>query len=107
MYSEAAEAASPRGEMFEERPSSSMMTGSGMMMVHLRLSTRDENMEREDKRILVSMTRVVWPGTARGGWRTVPAFRGPRGRRLESGGEGTRCEDSTELCNSRSRACKR
>ena len=39
--------------------SSSMMTGSGTTTVHCRLSTSEEMIERDDKRTLVSTTRVV------------------------------------------------
>ena len=55
----AARAASPSGEVFADRPSSSMMTGNGTRTVHRRLSTTEANMERDDKRMLVSMTRTV------------------------------------------------
>ena len=49
----------PSGEELEERPLSSMTTGTGMTTVQRRLSMTDASMDREDKRMLVSTTSIV------------------------------------------------
>jgi len=41
------------------KPSSSIMTGRGMITVQRRLSTREANIERDDSRMFVSMTSTV------------------------------------------------
>lgn len=47
------------GESDVAKPSSSMMTGRGMITVQRRLSTREANIERDDSRMLVSTTSTV------------------------------------------------
>ena len=42
--------------------SSSIMTGRGTMMVQRRLSMREETIDKDERRMLVSTTRTVYPG---------------------------------------------
>ena len=53
MYTTASWAASSSRDGLEERPSSSIMTGTGMTTVHRRLSTMDAMADREDNTTLV------------------------------------------------------
>ena len=57
------EASASWGESDVAKPSSSITTGKGMITVQRRLSTRETNIERDDKRRFVSMTSTVKPGT--------------------------------------------
>lgn len=52
-------ASESRGESDMAKPSSSIMTGRGMITVQRRLSTRVANIERDDNRMFVSTTRTV------------------------------------------------
>jgi hypothetical protein len=47
------------GESDVAEPSSSIMTDKGMITVQRRLSTREANVKRDDKRRFVSMTSTV------------------------------------------------
>ena len=59
------------------------MTGRGMMMVQHRLSIREETIDKDERRILVSTTRTVYPGMMDKGAREPTACFGARalGRR--------------------------
>ena len=74
MYDMAASAASPSWEVFAERPSSSIMTGRGMMMVQWRLSMSEEIIDKDERRMLVSTTSTVYPGIIDNGARESMAF---------------------------------
>ena len=74
MYVMAVSAASPSWEVLAERPSSSIMTGRGMMMVQRRLSMREETIDNDERRMLVSTTRTVYPGMMDNGTREPMAF---------------------------------
>jgi hypothetical protein len=83
MYDMAVSAASPSWEVFAERPSSSIMTGRGIMMVQQRLSMSEETIDKDERRMLVSTTSTVYPGMIANGTRESMAFFDPRvlGRR--------------------------
>ena len=74
MYDMAKSAASPSWEVLAERPSSSIMTGRGMIMVQRRLSMRDEIIDKDERSMLVSTTRTVYPGIIDKGTRESIAF---------------------------------
>ena len=63
MYVMAVSAASPSWEVLAERPSSSIITGRGIMMVQQRLSMSEEIIDKDERRMLVSTTRTVYPAT--------------------------------------------
>ena len=56
------------------QPSSSIMTGSGMMVVQRRFSMREEIIDKDESKMLVSMTRTVYPGMIDNGSRESMAF---------------------------------
>ena len=60
------------------------MTGRGMMKVQRRLSMREETTDKDERRMLVSTTRTVYPGIMDNGTRESIVFFGTRalGRRL-------------------------
>ena len=74
MYVIAVSAASPSWEVLAERPSSFIMTGRGMMIVEQRLSMREETIDKDERRMLVSTTRTVYPGMMDNGTRESMAF---------------------------------
>ena len=74
MYAMAVSAASPSCEVLAERPSSSIMTGRGMMIVQQRLSMREETIDKEERRMLVSTTRTEYPGMMDSGTRESMVF---------------------------------
>ena len=74
MYDMAVPAASPSWEVFAERPSSSIMTGRGMMMVQRRLSMSEETIVKDERRMLVSTTSTVYSGMIDNGTRESMAF---------------------------------
>ena len=74
MYDIAVSAASPSWEVFAERPSSSIMTGRGIMMVQRRLSMSEEIIDKDERRMLVSTTSTVYPGMIVNGTRESVAF---------------------------------
>jgi hypothetical protein len=51
MYDMAVSTASPSWEVFAERPSSSIMTGRGIMMVQRRLSMSEEIIDKDERSI--------------------------------------------------------
>lgn len=55
----AAPAASPSWAVLDERPSSSMIAGTGTIIVHWLFSRMDASDDNEDKRMLVSMTSII------------------------------------------------
>ena len=77
-YVMAVSAASPSWEVLVERPSSSIITGRGMIMVQRRLSKREEIIDKDESRMLVSTTRTVYPGMIVNGTRESMAFFGVR-----------------------------
>ena len=87
IYVMAVSAASPSWEVLAERPSSSITTGSGMIMVQRRLSMREEIIDNDDRRMLVSTTRTVYPGIIDDGTRESMAFLDARARGRRRGGE--------------------
>lgn len=74
MYVMAVSAASPSWEVLAERPSSSIMTRSGMMTVQRRVSMREEIIDKDERSMLVSTTRTVYPGMIDNGARESMAF---------------------------------
>ena len=74
MYVMAVSAASPSWEVLAERPSSSIITGRGMIMVQRRLSVREEIIDKDDRSMLVSTTRTEYPGIIDNGTRESTAF---------------------------------
>ena len=87
IYVMAVLAASPSWEVFAERPSSSIMTGRGMMMVHRRLSMREEIIDKDERRMLVSITRTVYPGMMDNGTRASMVFFDARALGRRRGGD--------------------
>jgi hypothetical protein len=74
IYDKALSAASLSWEVFAERPSSSIMTGRGIMMVQRRLSMSEEIIDKDERRMLVSTTRTVYPGMIDNATRESMAF---------------------------------
>lgn len=80
-------AASPSWEVLAESPSSSIMTGRGMMMVQRRLSIKEETVEKDERRMLVSTTSTVYPGMMDNGARESVPFFGTRALGRRWGGD--------------------
>jgi hypothetical protein len=80
--------------VLDERPSSSMITGTGTIIVRRLFSMMDVSYDNEEKGLLVLMTSIVYLGMMR---RSAPVERSFQGRR--EGGEedatGERFSDST------------
>ena len=87
IYVMAVSAASPSWEVLAERPSSSITKGSGMIMVQCKLSMREEIIDNDDRRMLVSTMRTVYPGIIDDGTRESMAFLGARALGQQQGGE--------------------
>ena len=80
-----------------------MMTGSGSTMVHCRLSTREANIGRDERRIFVSTTRIVNPGTTR----RLDTLDSRAACRRREGRDREICDVASRLCRYRRRACDR
>jgi len=87
MYVMAVSAASPSWEVLAERPSSSHITGRGMIMVQRRLSMREKIIDNDDRRMFVSTTRTVYPGMIDNGTRESADFFGARALGRRWGGD--------------------
>ena len=90
LYSTAAVAASPKDKLLVAMPSKSVMTARGTRILQQRFSIREAmKMDNEERSMLVSMTRTLYPGVIRKEVNFDGLVLGTRrGRR---GADGVRC----------------
>ena len=72
-------------------------------MVHCKLSTREANIGRDERRIFVSTTRIVNPGTTR----RLDTLDSRAACRRREGRDREICDVASRLCRYRRRACDR